>query len=156
MNSWPSCRYQSPRSRYRFFEGMDGGHEPCMEGRPTRRRCHDLIVILDGDKGRDWGRIGHPIRADAQRVLDKLTDAGVDYWVLERYGIENYFSQTACETVLAQGLAGRFPLPAYTAVTLPNLTKNLNPQIARQMTLADIANTDLHSFLETIEARSGV
>lgn len=118
--------------------------------------CHDLIVILDGDKGRDWARLGHPIRADAQRVLDKLRDGGVDYWVLERYGIENYFSQTACETVLAQDLAGHFPLPADTAVTLPNLSKNLNPQIARRMTLADIANSDLRAFLETIEARSGI
>ena len=53
--------------------------------------CHDLIVILDGDKARDWNQPGHPFRRDARAVLDKLTAAGIDFVVLERYGIENYF-----------------------------------------------------------------
>ena len=58
--------------------------------------------------------------------------------------------------MLRQNLAASFPLPLYTAVTLPNLTKNINPEIARRMTLADLANTDLRTVLETIEARSRV
>ena len=118
--------------------------------------CHDLIVILDGDKARDWNQPGHPFRRDARAVLDKLTAAGIDFVVLERYGIENYFTQTACEAVLGRALPGMFPLPPYQRVQLPHLTKNQNPAIAEVMTLADLANTDLYNFLQTVEARSQI
>jgi hypothetical protein len=116
--------------------------------------CHDLIVILDGDKARDWNQPGHPFRADAQVVLDKLTAAGVNFVVLERYGIENYFTQAACEAVLGRSLSALFPLQPYARVQLPNLTKNQNPRIAEVMTLGDLANTDLHDFLQTVEVRT--
>lgn len=118
--------------------------------------CHDLIVILDGDKARDWTQHAHPFRPDAQVVIDKLTAAGVQFVVLERYGIENYFAQAACETVLGQSLAGMFPLPPYQRVQIANLSKNQNPRIAEAMSLADLANTDLSAFLDTVEARSRI
>ena len=39
---------------------------------------------------------------------------------------------------------------------MPHLTKNQNPAIAEVMTLADLANTDLYNFLQTVEARSQI
>jgi uncharacterized protein (DUF2132 family) len=51
-------------------------------------------------------------------------------------------------------LGGLFPLQSYARVQLPNLTKNQNPRIAEAMTLLDLANTDLHDFLQTVEVRT--
>lgn len=116
--------------------------------------CHDLIVLLDGDKGRDWTTAGYPPSHDGERVRQKLANAGVDLVVLERYGIENYFSQAACEAVLGGDLSALFPFQPYQAPRLPNHNKNQNPTIARQMSLNDLAGTDLLIFLNDVAARS--
>ena len=76
--------------------------------------------------------------------------------VLRRYGIENYFSQSACEAELSPAVAAHFPLPHDRAVALPNHSKNKNPAIARRMTANDIAGTDLLRTLEHVIERSHV
>ena len=123
--------------------------------RPGRLRdgCHDLLVLLDGDKGRDFNSPGHPLNANGQRVRDILAAAGVELFVLERYGIENYFSQQACEEVLGPAIAARFPLPPYTSANR-NHNKNQNSDIARRMNPGDIAGTDLIGILEEIVTRA--
>jgi hypothetical protein len=125
--------------------------------RPDRLRdgCHDLVVLLDGDKGRDFTAAGNPLNANALRVQRILAAVGVELFVLERYAVENYFSQPACETVLGPAIAARFPLPLYAHANLSH-NKNDNPRIARQMNIADLAGTDLLRTLESIVVRSRV
>ena len=126
--------------------------------RPDRLRdgCHDLIVLVDGDKGRDYTTVGDPLHENATRICRILAEAGVDLIVLGRYGIENYFSQSACEAELGPAVAAHFPLPHDRAVALPNHSKNKNPAIARRMTANDIAGTDLLRTLEQVIERSHV
>jgi hypothetical protein len=125
--------------------------------RPDRLRdgCHDLIVLLDGDKGRDFNSPDHPLNANGQRVRSILAEAGVELVVLERYGIENYFSRQACEEVLGQTAAARFPVLPYARANLQH-DKNLNPRIARRMDIGDIAGTDLRRILEQLVVRARV
>ena len=126
--------------------------------RPDRLRdgCHDLIVLVDGDKGRDYTTVGDPLNENATRISRILAEAGVELIVLRRYGIENYFSQSACEAELSPAVAAHFPLPHDRAVALPNHSKNKNPAIARRMTANDIAGTDLLRTLEHVIERSHV
>jgi hypothetical protein len=125
--------------------------------RPDRLRdgCHDLVVLLDGDKGRDFNAVGHPLNETGRRVRDILAAAGIELIVLERYAIENYFSGQACEEVLGPAAAARFPLPLYTRANL-NHNKNQNPVIARRMNIGDLAGTDLFRILEDLVARARV
>jgi len=117
--------------------------------------CHDLVALVDGDKGRDWKRPGHPLTPEAERVRQRLAECGIELIVLERYAIENYFSQAACEAVLGRDPARLFPLPHYGPPGL-NHNKNKNPAIARHIDLADLASTDLLRVLEAIVARSTI
>ena len=124
--------------------------------RPDRLRdgCHDLVVLLDGDRGRNFGTPGHPLSADALRVREILQGLGVELIVLERYAIENYFSQHACEAVLGLGVAAHFPLPLHEAANLPDHNKNRNPEISQHMNAADLTGTDLQRILEEVINRS--
>jgi hypothetical protein len=125
--------------------------------RPDRLRdgCYDLVVLLDGDKGRDFTAPGRPLNANALRVYEILADVGVELIVLDRYGIENYFSRPACEAVLGLAVGRCFPLSLFADANL-NHNKNDNPRIAREMNIADLAGTDLLQHLEVIVARSHV
>ena len=125
---------------------------------PDRLRdgCHDLVVLLDGDKGRDFSVAGHPLSANALRVRQILEDVGVELLVLERYAIENYFSQQACEEVLGPNLAGCFPLPVDSSANLPRHNKNDNARIASAMTIDDLVGTDLLAILKYIATRGNV
>src|SRR5262249_2054490 len=40
--------------------------------------CHDLVVVLDGDKGRDFNAPGRPLNANAQRIRQILAEAGIE------------------------------------------------------------------------------
>ena len=101
--------------------------------RPDRLRdgCHDLVVLLDGDQGRDFATPGHPLNANARRVCDILAKVGVELIVLERYGIENYFSQRACEAVLGPAVSDHFPLPLDRPANLPNHNKTYSVFLRR-------------------------
>jgi NACHT domain len=138
------------------LRGWDAILNPAWEPQRLADGCHDLVVILDGDKARDWSTTGHPYKALARQVLGKMTAAGVPFFILQRYGIENYFTQRACEKVLGRDLSAYFPMPPYSKVVLPSHTKNENPRIAHEMTLDDIATTDLADFLSLVERRSRV
>jgi len=76
--------------------------------------------------------------------------------VLERYGIENYFSQAACESVLGLDLSSVFPLPPFERVQIPNWNKNRNAAIATTMELEDLRGTDLREFLDIVGARGAL
>jgi hypothetical protein len=117
--------------------------------------CRDLVVLLDGDKGRDFRLAGHPLNADARRVEEKLAAAGIDLIVLERYAIENYFCENACVQVLGPAVSARFPLALDQTGNLGH-SKNQNPEIARAMDITDIAGTDLLRVLEHIVERARV
>jgi hypothetical protein len=112
------------------------------------------MVLLDGDTGRDFSQPAHPLNANGVRVQEKLAAVGVEMAVLERYGMENYFSQAACELVLGPAVSARFPLPLYSAANLPSHNKNDNPRIAQQMNIGDLAGTDLLAILNEIVVRS--
>jgi len=118
--------------------------------------CHGVIVLVDGDKGRDLNLADRPLKADAERVRRILAGVGVELFVLDRYGMENYFSQAACEAVFGRPAAAAFPLPLYLRAQIPGHSRNDNPAIARSMTVADLAGTDLLRILEEVVRRSRV
>jgi hypothetical protein len=116
--------------------------------------CHGVIVLVDGDHGRDLQLPGRPLSATGERVRRILAAAGVELFVLDRYGMENYLGQSACEAVLGLGAGAAFPLPLYQKARIPGHNKNQNPAIARAMTTADIAGTDLLHILDEVVRRS--
>jgi len=69
------------------------------------------VMVLDGDCGRDLSVPDRPIKPEVEGLLRTLRErAGVPVHVLMRYGIENYFTQTAMEAVIGCDLSSAFPL----------------------------------------------
>ena len=119
--------------------------------------CHDFVILLDGDRAYDYTRPGLVERTDARRFLARLRRDGIDVKVLERYGLENYFPRHAFETVMGRDLGAHFPLDPRRPVNdqVPGYNKNMNVDLARLTTLADLVGTDLGDFLVRVARLAG-
>ena len=116
--------------------------------------CLDVILIADGDNGRDWSRPGLPLSTDGADLLRRLQAIGVTGFVLQRYGLENCFTRAAVDTVLGTTIAQYFPLADDAkALDVPGYPKGRNGDIAAAMTLADLSGSDLHDILNEIRKR---
>lgn len=117
--------------------------------------CLDVILIADGDNGRDWTRAGRPLSSDGADLLRRLDAIGVTGFVLQRYGLENYFTRAAVDAVLGAAIAQHFPLADDgKAGDVPGYPKGRNGDIAAKMTLADLSGSDLHDILNEIRKRA--
>lgn len=72
-----------------------------------------VIVVMDGDEGRNLSKPDRPLTDEAQKQEARLAKYGIVLHVLRRYGIENYFPQRAVERVLAMDLSAYFPVPEH-------------------------------------------
>ena len=146
VGGWPNLLSQTDPDRW-----LDG--------------CHEAVIVMDGDKGRDLRKPKKPFTNQAKNAKRKLRNYPIRLHVLKRYGIENYFSQRACEAVLQRDLNAYFPIPDHVSILKhfserpPEQSgsfyqKKLNEQIAQLLELEDIANTDLHSIMLTIRERA--
>jgi hypothetical protein len=114
--------------------------------------CHDFVMLLDGDRAYDYSRPEPVLRHEVRRVLSKLERLSIEYHVLDRYGLENYFPQRAFEKVMGRPLAAHFPLDPRHPLNrqVPGYSKDMNPTLAKETDLADLAGTDLGTFLERV------
>ena len=119
--------------------------------------CHDFAILLDGDRTYDYTRPGLVTRPDARAFLVRLQQDGIEVKVLERYGLENYFPRHAFATVLEYDLGAHFPFDPQRPVSkqIPGYTKNMNVDLAKLTTLADLDGTDLRDFLECAAQLAG-
>ena len=86
---------------HELAEGLDvvGGWAN-LSGRPVDRwldGCRAAVIIMDGDVGRDLRRRTKPYSASAKNAFAAMKGRPIQLYVLERYGIENYFSRAALE-----------------------------------------------------------
>lgn len=114
--------------------------------------CQGFVMLLDADRAYDSTKSGRVLRADVRAVLAKFAAAGIEYHILDRYGLENYFAQHAFETVLGSPLGLHFPLDPMRPVQqqIPGYKKNMNPQLARLTAHADLAGSDLGNLLDKV------
>lgn len=75
-----------------------------------------VILVMDGDVGRKLSKFKRPLTDMAREQQKRFAKYGIELHVLERYGIENYFSQRALESVLGMDLSAFFPIPERTPV----------------------------------------
>jgi hypothetical protein len=80
------------------------------------RGAKGAIVVMDGDNGRRLDKRNRPLTVIARQQERRLSAAGVELRVLQRYGIENYFPRAALESVLKRDLASCFPIPQHEPV----------------------------------------
>jgi len=80
----------------------------------------------------------------------------VEVFVLNQYGIENYFPQSAMGNVLGRDLSQFFPLAEDISVPAPmSYPKSKNRQVAWQISLSrDLVGADLSEILLHIAARA--
>jgi hypothetical protein len=106
-----------------------------------------LIVLLDGDRARDFGKPNRPIRPDpdVRAGLKRMDEARVDRRILMRYAFENYFSRGAFESVVGAQPVGVFPLDETRAVSdqITGYSKSMNDRLAAATALPDLNATDL-------------
>lgn len=76
-----------------------------------------VIVVMDGDEGRNLSKPDRPLTDEAQNQEKRLARHGIVLHVLRRYGIENYFPQRSVERVLGMDLAAYFPVPEHVPFT---------------------------------------
>ena len=119
--------------------------------------CHDFVILLDGDRAYDYGKLGLILRNDVRAFLARLRRDGVEVKILDRYGLENYFPQHAFETVMGRDLSEYFPLDPRRPVNsqIPGYDKNTNTQLASATARADLTGTDLGAFLERVAQLAG-
>ena len=119
--------------------------------------CHDFAILLDGDGAYDYTRPGLVEQPDVRAFLARLRQDGIEVKVLDRYGLENYFPRHAFETVMERDLSAHFPLDPRRPVSMqiPGYNKNMNVDMARLSTRADLAETDLWDFLERVVRLAG-
>ena len=112
--------------------------------------CHYFAILLDGDRAYDYTRPGLVMRPAARAFLARLQEYGIEVKVLYHYGLENYFPRHAFETAMDSDLSARFPLDPRKPVKhqIPGYNNNMNVDLAKLTTLADLAGTDLRDFLE--------
>lgn len=121
--------------------------------------CHDLAVLLDGDRARDYAAPGFPLKSTdpgLTRALSKMAAANIDYRILERYAFENYFPEHAFSAVVGVSAAASFPLRPDESVTgqMPAYNKSMNGALAGATALTDLASTDLGAFLDEVGQRA--
>ena len=162
------------------------GGWPMLQSRPPERwidGCREAVIIMDGDCGRRLNKRRKPYTETAKNALSAFSTFPITLYVLERYGIENYFTRTALESVTGRDLSAFMPIPEAISVedhlvdsrgrfhrfvtrkaswlfTLwrhgtPRsfYRKDLNVDVARRLTNADIEATDLGGVLRDVAAR---
>jgi hypothetical protein len=116
---------------------------------------HHVILVLDGDRGRDWSQPQHPLKADAEKLIVRLGQAGIQVHILERYAIENYFSREAFEAVLGCDFGAGFRLDSFQPVKaqIAGYDKAVNQKVVRRMKIDDFRGTDLAAIVEALAKR---
>ena len=142
-------------------------------------QCNEAVIIMDGDNGRHLKKVKQPLTNLAKTEQAKLRGFPITLLVLKKYGIENYFTQAAMETVIRQDLSKYFPIPDDAPIqehfatekktlkwrvrklvatlfdlgapSLPSLyPKSRNREVAQYLHPEDIEGTDLCEALETV------
>ena len=143
-----------------------------------------VIIVMDGDEGRHLSKPDRPLTDETQEQERRLATHGIVLHVLRRYGIENYFPQPSVERVLEMDLSAYFPVPEHVPFTQhlsqdskgpwyrfrrwvalkldlrmpqprqPLYSKSRNHEVAKFMTLDDVAGTDLFGVVHAIARRA--
>jgi hypothetical protein len=118
--------------------------------------CLDLMVVMDGDRGRDLKHPKRHLSAEGKTLKARLDKIGIELHILQRYGPENYFSQSAVEAVLERDLTGMFPPSEILQIDkyIPGYSKTLNGNVAERMNPDDVKGTDLGDILQSVVKRS--
>ena len=142
--------------------------------------CREAILVMDGDEGRHLKKRKKPYTKIAKEEKRKLSGLAIDFRILERYGIENYFPKHVLERVTETDLTAYFPIPDHISVIAhlsrdrsnvkyrirkfiaeklgfrqPSpkeslYSKTRNGDSARYMRLEDLQGTDLFNIIQDI------
>jgi hypothetical protein len=144
-------------------------------------QCNEAVIIMDGHNGRDMKKPGRPLTKLARAEQAKLRGFPIKLIVLQRYGVENYFTQSAVETALSKDLSRYFPIPDHVPIqehfaiekktwrwifrkrvatalnlgapAIPSLfSKSRNREIAQHLYPEHLKGTDLLEALENVVA----
>jgi energy-coupling factor transporter ATP-binding protein EcfA2 len=172
---------------HELADGLDVvGGWPNLSGRPVDRwldGCREAVIIMDGDVGRDLSKRKKPYTPSAKKAFEGIKGRPIQLYVLERYGIENYFTRTALEKETGRDLGAYWPLPVDCGIEdhlvehdrwidrhLPSFgswlrrrgaqrrspfySKSMNANVASSITNADLAGTDLARILKEISEKN--
>jgi len=162
-----------------------GGWSQLPKREPDRLKdgYRAAVVVMDGDVGRNLRKKNKPETKEAKKARQLLATSGVTLHVLERYGIENYFTEGACSDVLQRDLSAYFPIPDWARIaehfaeprgkldallmwlgravggpwggrSFFHKSEDLYEAIASRMTLADIEATDLYQVLGDVQQQA--
>ena len=119
--------------------------------------CSDFAVWLDGDRARDWTDPQHPVKAQDQEVkkaIRKLEAMDVEFHILERYALENYFPPYAFQKVLKKVVTVRPIAPDRSVLSqVKGYSKALNKRLADATDFRDIERTDLGALIVDLRER---
>lgn len=108
---------QTPEPQDIIVDNVGGW--PNLRGRDPQNLllgCKEVFLVMDGDHGRHLKKKKKPFTEVAKQERRRLTGFPIEFHVLERYGIENYFPRSAMEKVLTLDLSSYFPIPDHVAV----------------------------------------
>ena len=127
--------------------GGASGINAKAEGQLTElfRMSDHIFALIDNEKPTESADLPPDIAAFVE-ICNKLH---IDCHVLKRRAIENYLSESAIQTVKGTKYRALTPFESLTDAD-PSWAKDENWRIAREMTLAELAGSDLGEFLARI------
>jgi ABC-type branched-subunit amino acid transport system ATPase component len=109
------------------------------------RISSNISVLIDSERV----SAGAPIAPERQNFVEVCARVGIRCNVLERRATENYLSDRAIKRVKGDSFRSLRSFETLREVS-PAWSKSENWRIAREMTLAELENTDLGSFLDAL------
>lgn len=116
-----------------------------IELQELKRVTSDLFAIIDSEKA----SASESLSKNRIEFVELCKRVRVHCCVLERRAIENYFSEAAIQRVTSDKYGALKPYEKL-GDRNPCWSKSENWRIAREMTFAEIADTDLGRFLEAL------
>jgi predicted ATPase len=122
---------------------INAGREPELE--EVKRISTDLHVLIDSERAEE----GAPLSADRAAFVASCEKMQIQCHVLRRRAMENYFSDRAIKSVKSPAYRALAAFEHLKDVT-PAWSKQENWRIAREMTLEELAGTDLGTFIQSL------
>jgi ABC-type branched-subunit amino acid transport system ATPase component len=110
-----------------------------------KRISANISALIDSERDVQ----GAPLSPERQSFVEACANAGISCHVLERRATENYLSDRAVKQIKGDAYRSLHSFEKLKDAS-PTWAKSENWKIAREMTLNDLENTDLGSFLRSL------
>jgi predicted ATPase len=127
-----------------------GGNQLAASGRELElgeltRLSNNILAVVDSERTAD----GSPPTERRRAFAETCNKLGIKVCLTDRRALENYFTDRAVKAAFGDAFSALRPYQLLKDAPNP-WSKSDNWKVARQMTIADLAETDLGTFIQSV------